>query len=215
MNALIVFGRSPGDPTGKSRLRTLVGPELVDTLYGAFVADILSWELPAATILIAALSAPADGLRLLAPDARFLVQPALGFGARIRAAFDSAFHLGAERVVIVGTDAPTLPAESLAACFAGLDGHRSTLIPAVDGGWVALGLDAPLGNDLDRVPWSSRRTCAATQALLRRAGRSPALLDPWYDVDDADGLERLRAEVVGTGSLRAPRTAAALVALQP
>ncbi len=214
MNALVVFGRSPVTGSGKSRLRTLLGAAAVDELYRAFLADILGWTVPTATSVIVALSHPADGLARLAPDARFVVQPPLNFGARIRAAFDSAFRLGAERVVIVGTDAPTLPAERVAACFSGLSDHRATLVPAADGGWVALGLDSPLGEVLAAVPWSSDETCAATQAALSSAGRPVAMLEPWYDVDDADGLERLRIEVRGAAARRAPQTAALLAAMR-
>ena len=219
MNTLVVFGRAPEAGSGKSRLRSLVGSDLVDRLYEAFVADILGWDLPTATSLVVALSGAVDGVRALAPSAHCVAQAEVGFGERIRAGFDAAFELGAERVVMVGTDCPTLPAAAVDACFSRLAGHRATLVPAVDGGWVALGLDAPLGDTLDDVPWSSDQTGAATRAALDRAGRPPALVEPWYDVDDADGLERLCRDLRGPGrrtaARRAPRTAAVVAAMSP
>ncbi|MBJ7596425.1 MAG: DUF2064 domain-containing protein [Candidatus Dormibacteraeota bacterium] len=215
MNALVVFGRSPDTGSGKSRLRPLLGSGRVDLLYSAFLEDILGWELPPATTIFVALTAEPNGLTRMAPDATFLVQPAEAFGDRISAAVDSVFAAGAARAVIVGTDSPTLPAVTLAACFDRLSEHRATLVPAADGGWVAMGVDAALDGSLAGVTWSSAQTCDATRAALHRAGRSPLLLDPWYDVDDAAGLARLRREVRSeTGSARAPRTARVL-ALSP
>ncbi|MEO8899641.1 MAG: DUF2064 domain-containing protein [Candidatus Dormibacter sp.] len=211
MNALVIFGRSPDIGAGKSRLRTLLGSGRVDALYAAFLEDILGWELPPATAVFAALTGPPNGLRLTAPHVTFLEQPAEAFGCRISAALDCVFAVGAQRAVIVGTDAPTLPATTLAACFDHLAGRRATLVPADDGGWVALGVDAPLNATLAGVTWSSERTCEATRAALVLAGRGPLLLDPWYDVDDAPGLARLRRELGdGTGTARAPHTARVL-----
>ncbi len=211
MNALVVFGRSPDSGSGKSRLRTKLGSGRVDALYGAFLADVLGWELPPATAVYAVLTGQPNGLSRTAPHATFVVQPAEEFGDRISAALDHVFAAGAARAVIVGTDAPTLPAATVAACFGNLSTHRATLVPAADGGWVALGVDAPLDGALAGVAWSSPQTCEATRAALLRAGRSPLLLDPWYDVDDAAGLARLRRELrSGTGTARAPRTASLL-----
>ncbi|MEO8898215.1 MAG: DUF2064 domain-containing protein, partial [Candidatus Dormibacter sp.] len=180
-------------------------------LYVAFLEDILGWDLPPATAVFAALTGPPNDLSRTAPHATFLEQPAGPFGDRISEALDYVFAAGAQRAVIVGTDAPTLPATILAACFDNLAEHRATLVPAADGGWVALGVDAPLNGSLANVTWSSAQTCEATRAALLRAGRSPLILDPWYDVDDAPGLARLRREVLSrTGSARAPRTARVL-----
>lgn len=211
MNALVIFGRSPDTGAGKSRLRSLLGSGRVDGLYAAFLEDILGWELPPAIAVFAALTGPPNGLSRAAPHATFLEQPAEPFGGRISAALDYVFAAGARRAVIVGTDAPTLPATILAACFDNLAEHRATLVPAADGGWVALGVDAPLNGALAGVTWSSAQTCEATRGALCRAGRSPLLLDPWYDVDDAAGLARLRREMLSeTGSARAPHTARVL-----
>lgn len=211
MNTLVVFGRSPLPASGKTRLRKHLDGPAADSLYQAFFADILSWPLPESTTLMLAVTEPLDGLAAIAPAATVHVQPDIDFGDRIADAVDTAFGRGAERVVVVGTDSPTLPRETVAACFAGLRRHAATIVPASDGGWVALGVDRPIGQALRAVPWSCDRTCRATERALRRAGRRPLVLRPWYDVDDRAGLQVLRGEVRSReAAARAPRTAAAL-----
>ena len=211
LNTLVVFGRSPVPSTGKTRLRAHLDDPTADSLYHAFFADIASWPLPAETSLLLAVTEPLDGVAAVVPHADVHLQTDAGFGERLADAVDTAFARGADRVVIVGTDCPTLPADSVADCFAKLQRHRATLVPATDGGWIALGLDRPIGNALRAVPWSTDRTCRATERALRRSGRRPLVLRPWYDVDDRPGLQLLRNEVRDRRAAeRAPRTASVL-----
>lgn len=197
--------------TGKTRLRAHLDGPTADSLYHAFFADIATWRLPDETSLLLAVTEPLDGLAAAAPNATVHLQQGSDFGERIADAVDTAFERGAERVVIVGTDCPTLPHETLAECFAKLRRHRATIVPAADGGWIALGLDRPIGDALRAVPWSSDRTCRATERALRRCGRRPLVLRPWYDVDDRPGLQVLRGEVRDRrAAARAPRTASVL-----
>lgn len=212
MNTLIVFGRSPGATSGKTRLRAHLRGDELEGLYPAFFADVLSWPLPAHTSIMLAVTESPDGFAALAPaTARIHIQPERDFGARLADAIDTAFAGGAERVVLVGTDAPTLPAAVVAACFDGLERHPATIVPASDGGWVALGVDRPIGDAFDGIPWSTNRTCRATERALVRSGRRPRVLRPWYDVDDARGLDRIRGELRDAqAAARAPRTASVL-----
>lgn len=211
MNTLVVFGRSPVPSAGKTRLRAHLDGPTADSLYHAFFADIATWPLPDETSLLLAVTEPLDGLAPVVPDAAVHLQQGEDFGERIADAVDTAFARGAERVVIVGTDCPTLPAEAIADCFAKLGRHRATIVPAADGGWIALGLDQPIGDALRAVPWSSERTCRATERALRRSGRRPLVLPPWYDVDDRPGLQQLRQEIRDRrAAQRAPRTASVL-----
>ena len=211
MNTLVVFGRSPAPAAGKTRLRAHLDSDTADSLYHAFFADIASWPMPDETSLLLAVTEPLDGIAAIAPDADVHVQKNADFGERIADAVDTAFARGATRVVIIGTDCPTLPAESIADCFAQLRRHHATLVPAADGGWIALGLDRPIGDGLRGVPWSTSRTCRATERALRRGGRRTRVLPPWYDVDEPGGLQQLRVEVRDRCAReRAPRTAALL-----
>ena len=61
------------------------------------------------------------------------------------------------------------------------------------------------------VPWGTSGVMAATVQRLRDAGLRWETLAPWYDVDDARGLERLARSVADASDL--PHTRAALVGM--
>ncbi len=208
MNLLCVLAREPSPGFGKSRLRASLGDARTDALAVAFAADVLGWPVDAADAVLVAHTGVTCRLLPVPARAAVVAQARGDLGDRIAAAVDAGFAAGAARVVIVGTDCPTLPAALLRAAFAGLSTAASTLVPAIDGGWIALGVDRPLGSALCGVNWSTELTGAQTVAALRADGRPPLLLSPWYDLDEAVDLDRVRADP--GAALRAPRTTAVL-----
>lgn len=217
MNLLCVLARVPVPGVGKSRLRARLGDAAADRLAHAFAADVLDWTTLAADALLVAHEGSANLLPPVRhPVAHRLPQVAGDLGARITAAVDAGFAAGAERVVIVGTDCPTLPDRLIDQAFAGLCRAASTLVPALDGGWIALGVDRPLGTTLAGVTWSSPLTGEQTIRALRAGGRPPLVLPAWYDIDEPGDLDRVRRDPAA--SSRAPRTTRAvgeIVALTP
>lgn len=208
MNVLCVLARVPAPGEGKTRLRARLGHEVANRLAHAFVHDVLDWAAAAADAVLVAHDGPAELLPAVAGRCIVVAQVQGDFGERLSAAVDAGFEHGADRVVIVGTDSPTLPADLVDAAFAGLDHSASTLVPARDGGWIALGVDRPLARTLAAVTWSSPLTAAETIAALRDDGREPLVLPGWYDIDepgDLDGIARDPAS-----ALRAPRTCSLL-----
>lgn len=212
MNLLCVLARAPAPGFGKSRLRASLGDTSADALALAFVEDVLAWPMDQADAVLVAHTGSAFCLPLPA-GAGLVAQDDGDLGQRISGAVDAGFARGAHRVVIVGTDCPTLPATLLRAAFDGLATAASTMVPALDGGWIALGVERPLGAALAGVDWSSSRTGAQTIAALRADGRAPAVLSPWYDIDVAADLDRISGDTAALA--RAPRTAGVLAGMAP
>jgi uncharacterized protein len=218
-DALVVLARSPRAGAGKSRLRASLrgcAPAAVDRLVRALTEDTLGWAGSGRRLVVAGCGDP-RALRLLARGAEHVAQPVAPFGARIEAAVGAGFAAlqARGRVVQIGTDSPSLPADLLDAAYDVLRGpDAAALVPAADGGWVALGLGRPLEGEVARadIRWSTGHAAADTAAALRSAGRRVAVLPSWYDVDGEDGLRRL--EVDATAALRAPRTLRALRAVR-
>lgn len=136
-------------------------------------------------------------------------------GDRLARAFRGAFADGASRVVAIGADSPTLPKGHVDAAFAALrDGADAALADSEDGGYVAIGTAGPHTDLFRAVPWGGSGVARATRANAERAGIELRTLPGWYDVDDADGLERLRDRARrGELAAVAPATARALGAL--
>jgi glycosyltransferase A (GT-A) superfamily protein (DUF2064 family) len=90
---------------------------------------------------------------------------------------------GAESVVLVGADSPTLPVDYVGRAFDALGRADVVLGPALDGGYYLLGCGRRLPPVFDGVAWGTGRVLAQTVARLADPSWRLALLPPWYDVD--------------------------------
>lgn len=219
-DVVVVLARAPQPGEGKTRLRAELrgcADADVDRLVRALAADTLEWAGRKRALVVAG-RGDRRTLRAIAPVAHHVAQRGTTFGARIENAIAAGFadhgDAGGSRVVQIGTDSPTLPEALIESAFACLrDPDDAALIPARDGGWVALGVGRPLHRALAgrALRWSTEHAAADTIDALRSDGRHVTVLPPWYDVDDADGLRRLQRD--HTASHRAPRTFAAAAAV--
>ena len=108
-------------------------------------------------------------------------------------ACETLFAQGYKRVVIVGTDTPSLPLERYQQALTALDSHDLVLGPALDGGYYLIGLKQPQPELFTGIAWSTDRVLAATQEKAARLGLKTALLPLWRDVDTVEDLKALIA----------------------
>jgi uncharacterized protein len=159
---------------------------------------------------------PPAGVRAVADQADgWVVAPQLGvdFGGRMRGAVNAGFAAGAAPVAMIASDSPTLPSDVLEEGWALVDGcgFDVALGPADDGGWVMIAAARPLPPAcFDGVRWSGPQTLEDTRRALSAAGLRVGCTRPWYDVDTAEDLERLHAELGAGAAQRLPLTAAAM-----
>ena len=101
--------------------------------------------------------------------------------------------------VVLNSDSPTLPTALLLETAAVLarPGDRAVLGPSNDGGYYLLGLKAAHRRMFEDIDWSTERVAEQTLQRARDIGLEVHTLPVWYDVDDADGLHRLNAELSG------------------
>jgi glycosyltransferase A (GT-A) superfamily protein (DUF2064 family) len=107
---------------------------------------------------------------------------------RLRSVVDAEFARGARTVAVVGAQAPTLPPHLVDHAFRALAWERCVLGPTVAGGLWLLGLQRGAGVVVPDGAWSTPQTLSLLSARLADA---PHLLPFWYDVADADSVERL------------------------
>ena len=157
---------------------------------------------------------PADAqayFAALAPDFGLLLQEGACLGERLDNALAGRLRHGYERVVIMNSDGPTLPAAYLERAFEALcDGADVTLGPSSDGGYYLIGVKQPVPRLLREVRMSTPTVLADTLALAAQEGLRVELLPAWYDVDEADDLTRLACELAEAPAEVAPRTRAFL-----
>lgn len=215
MRSLILFARAPRRGAVKTRLEPVLGAERTLRLHTAFVLDqarlLLEFEREGVRIeLCLDGSWPDPASSLLHAIARSRQGPG-SLGDRMLRALERAAARGATVAAIVGADAPTLPRGRIDELFAALDsGFEAAVVPATDGGYVAIGIRGAASPALfEGVPWGSGGVLAATLEAAARAGIRLARAAPWFDVDRPEDLPLLAASCARDPG-RAPGTAALL-----
>ncbi len=211
---LVVMAKAPRPGRVKTRLAATVGDDAAARVAAASLLDTWSAVASAPGIepQLALAGDAADLPRSLVGRAWIVTQGDGDLGARMTR------HLAAgcrERgaCLMVGADAPGVPAAALERARAALETHDAVLGPAEDGGFWLIGLRGPVADGLlDELPWSAPDTCARTLGRLRERGYRVALASTWFDVDEASDLSRL-CLLHRLGVVAAPRVAAAAVGL--
>jgi uncharacterized protein len=208
------MAKVPGAAPVKSRLHAVLTPERATELYRCFLLDRLDGlaALPHVARVVA-FTPPeaAEQMAALAPSGvRLLAQRGDDLGARLTGVFDDLLEDGHAAVVAMDADSPTLPMEYVERAAATLSLAQADVVigPSDDGGYYLIGVRRHCAGLFDDVPWSTTRTRAATLARATALGLSVTLLPSWYDVDTADDLARLRADLARRG---APARTAAFV----
>jgi len=109
-------------------------------------------------------------------------------GARLTAAFASAFARGFRRAIAIGTDCPDLDSALLLQAFAALADADLALGPALDGGYYLIGLRQLVPELFQGLDWGSERVLAQTLARAQAQGLASASLPPLGDVDRPEDL---------------------------
>jgi uncharacterized protein len=114
-------------------------------------------------------------------------------GARMQRQFERAFGQGAERVMVIGTDAPALDAAALRQAAAALADNDAVFVPAADGGYALIGLRRLLPMLFDAMPWSTSAVMATTRERLSQAEILHTELPVVHDIDEPADLVHVPA----------------------
>jgi rSAM/selenodomain-associated transferase 1 len=138
-------------------------------------------------------------LRRLLPDGFGLIPQAEGdLGARLRHGISDLMAEGHCGAILINSDSPTLPLETLrAAVEAVAAGDSIVLSPALDGGYTLVGLSKPHDEIFAGIPWSTPDVFPLTIARAEKHGIPVTLVPGWYDVDDEASLALLESEIRG------------------
>ncbi len=183
----VLFVKDPQPGKVKTRLQSHLSAEQAAGLYRAFVLDSAAVLQASGADVKAVAYAPADAefalCDLLASVGgfEFVPQPDTDLGRRMEQLMQWAFARGAERVVLIGSDSPSLPPEYIDEGLALLREKDVVLGPSTDGGYCLVGRRPGNSRIFADVEWS---TGAVLQQTIERLGEQTlGLLPPWYDVD--------------------------------
>lgn len=100
---------------------------------------------------------------------------------------------GGASVLLIGTDCPDLDANRLRDAAARLATHDAVIHPAVDGGYVLLGLARFDRSLFEGIAWSTDVVAAETIARVEALGWSLHVGDTMRDIDEPADLEAVQA----------------------
>jgi hypothetical protein len=199
-----IFAKPPIPGLVKTRLIPELGAERAAELAEAFLEDTVAMvrTLPWAECIIAATKIFERSY--FKPEEVWL-QSEGDLGDRL----EKILRLALKRkplVLAIGADSPGLPASYLENARQALATADAVLGPSADGGFYLIGLkDCPVGV-LEAIQWSHSTTLAATMHKLEQFGMKTVLINPWFDIDSHEDLERLRRQLANDPAA-APRTA--------
>jgi hypothetical protein len=195
---LALFAKAPVPGQVKTRLAKELSLESAAALYEAMLLDILDQHATERDCERALWFAPAEAgawFERFAPAGwRLLVQDGADLAARMAGLFRFHAAEGFDRIVLRGSDSPTLPLERVGEAFAALEHAELALCPDRDGGYNLIGLRGPC-DGLFALELSHAGVLSQTLGNARALGLRAELLPAHHDVDTFADLLRLVPEL--------------------
>jgi len=205
---LLIFAKAPTPGRVKTRLAGRLGARRAADLYKKLLRGALAMTASARLCPVELWCAPEVRHGFFAAcrreyGIRLRRQCAGDLGRRMNHALNRTLS-SRNQAVLIGGDCASLGAAELQDAFQRLAaGAQVVLGPAVDGGYVLVGLSHPCPAMFRDIAWGTATVLAATRQRLRRTGVKWTELPLGWDVDtpaDLQRLRRLQAEAVATSA---------------
>ena len=207
--AIIIMTKVPFAGNVKTRMQPFLSEMQSEELATALLKDAEQKVIntPYASIIAYSPANLLKPLKAILQHYHLLIdQAGKDLGDRMMNAFRFGFSKDFDAIVMIGTDSPTFPAESIDEAFEQLENDRDLVLgESKDGGFYLIGLRRSYSDLFEGVNWESNDTFRYTLRNAERLGMCGGLVVPWYDVDLPADLERLKDELTKKPDL-APHT---------
>ena len=207
---LVIMAKAPRPGAVKTRLTPTVSPAAVTAFYCCLLEDTLALARSLNNVEVAIMCPETDVnemAQLASSEVSVVAQKGEGLAAGLTSVFAHFAASHQRRTIAFNSDSPHLPSSVLEDAFETLAAHHLVVGPTHDGGYYLVGAKASYPT---LFAGDGMGTSSALERLLSRARTlelSVGFAAPFYDVDVADDLTRLAAEL-RLAPARAPRTAA-------
>lgn len=196
-NGLLIFSKTPDPGLVKTRLKPILNDEQAAKLSATLLNHTVSIAsfLPNLNIechILGNLQHACLQNYLGLPNLSLHQQRGSHLGTRMSRAVENAF-LYYKHVVIVGSDCAVITPQYIENAFFQLQ-HSSDVVigPALDGGYILLGLNFAYLKIFENIPWSTAAVLSETQQRLHSDKIKWIELPTLWDIDRADDLEKFR-----------------------
>ncbi len=190
-SAVILFARDPVLGKVKTRLSPFLKDETILELYTCFLFDSLNKirQIENADLFVGVSPSSESGFFSAMPETgiRLFIQNGNDLGDKMRQAIQDRFAEGYEKVVVIGSDSPSLPVAYIKRAL-GSD-KRLVLGPSTDGGYYLIGMHGEMVEVFDGVSWGTENVLQETCERLVGSGAELELLPVWYDIDSPEDLK--------------------------
>jgi uncharacterized protein len=206
---LVIMAKAPRPGAVKTRLAPSLSPEAVTAFYCCLLDDTLALARSLSTVEVAIMCPNTDVnelAQLAGGEMSVVAQKGEGLASGLTSVFARFAEGHKRRTIAFNSDSPHLPRAVLEDAFETLAAYDVVVGPTHDGGYYLVGAKA---SHPALFAGDGMGTSSALERLLTRArtlGLSVGFADPFYDIDVADDLTRLAAEL-RSAPARAPRTA--------
>jgi len=206
---LVIMAKAPKPGTVKTRLVPSLSPEAVTAFYSCLLDDTLALARSLQDVEVAIMCPHSDVnelAQLAGNQASVIAQKGEGLASGLTSVFSHFAGDKQRRTIAFNSDSPHLPRSVLEDAFETLAAHEVVVGPTHDGGYYLVGAKA---SHPTLFAHDGMGTSNALERLLSQARAlelSVSFAAPFYDIDMADDLTRLAAEL-RLHPARAPRTA--------
>ena len=209
MSAIVVIvAKEPVATQVKTRLHPELSADEAARIYTLFVQDMVE-EMSGISTPVAE---PPDGARsgvklalaytprgaeaafrsILPAPVMLFPQRGADLGQRLAHIFEELCREGYSQVNIINSDSPDLPRSFIRRAMALQEEPQTDLVlgPCLDGGYYLVGLQKPVPELFEDIPWSTDQVLGKTLDRARTLGLSVSLLEPWYDIDTYQDLRQ-------------------------
>ena len=194
---IVIFAKEPQPGFSKTRLIPALGAQGAATLAKLLLERMLqaaiASEVGVVELCVTPWSSEEVWRKVGVPVSVQLTDQGDGdLGVRMARAAQRVIDAG-ESVLLVGTDCPQLDAGQLQIAALALQDADAALIPALDGGYVLLGLNQYDASVFSGIAWSTSNVATATHERIQALHWRVQTLAPLHDIDEPADLQYLPA----------------------
>ncbi len=205
--ALVLFCKEPSLGYGKQRLAADIGRfaalRVARALVQCALEDAAAWPFefviaPASPKQVPWAEELASDLMRYGKNAKILPQCEGNLGQRLSTMDQQLRQLGAQQILFMASDAPTLVPRYFLRALSALRSNQVVLADDLDGGVTLMGSSVPWPN-LQQLPWSTKQLGDALARRCGDAGLSVYRFNGGFDVDGFEDLLMLDQFLVTDG----------------
>ena len=202
--AIIIFAKEPIVGGVKTRLGKTIGMDKAARIYEVLLKNTLDTVSKLHNI---------DVHLFITPDCdskyfdQWVYEPYIqrgnDLGKRMENAFEDIYGLGYKKIVIIGTDCPTLTTKILNLSFSRLEEEDVVIGPSVDGGYYLLGMNSNYSFLFKNIEWSTNQVLSQTKKHIRQHSLGMFQLPRLRDIDEEQDLKANFQLIKNTNILKA------------